>query len=695
MPVGSGALSFGSGRAWPGRTIAAILAALTVVLALAAGVGPAAAQDRKPLLMEGKKTLFQRVLTRPGTKLLKDADPAAAVAKDEVTPFTVYYVYARKRVQNGAMIEVGATVEGGPQGWIDAKQTIEWKQALTVAFTNPADRKRVLLFRDRPALTQLVEAQDPAKAYGELYEAILANKPPANSPIVSIEPAEHVDIQQQFYLLPILEHQQVLFKKGQPATALKIASVSLNDPPPDAKDAPKDGPKDGKKGSDNIAVGFKTGIVFVVDTTITMGPYIDRMRDVIARVYKRIEAEKLGGDVSFGLVAFRNSTKSVPALEYTTKTYASLKDGVAGQRFLDLTREVTPAKVSSGPQLPEDAYAGVVAAMTEMDWEQYAARIIVLVSDASALEGNHPLASTGMFTAEVREFLQSMGIALFAVHLKTKEGARDHAAAATQYEMLTRFQGKDNLYIPVEAGSVDKFGETIEHLATALTQQVQTARKAMDEATKAPPPPPPAPAAKEQDPAGIDRKAALVGNAMQLAYLGRKKGTQAPPVFEAWVSDRDFERPTLADLDVRLLLSRDQISDLQQVLKAIIKAGEAAQISPENFFADLQSAAAALANTPRNVAGATKSAGGAKNLAETGLIGEYLEGLPYKSEVLNISQDLWQSWSIGEQQAFIDRLKSKIRLYEEFHNNVDSWVALDGGPLTGESVYPVPLDALP
>jgi hypothetical protein len=298
-----------------------------------------------------------------------------------------------------------------------------------------------------------------------------------------------------------------------------------------------------------------------------------------------------------------------------------------------------------------------------------------------------------MFTAEVREFVQSMGIALFAVHLKTREGARDHQAAATQYEMLTRFQGKDNLYIPVEAGSVEKFGQTIERLATLLVEQVRGARKAMDEAAKKPPPAPEP--AKDPEIAGIDRKAALVGNAMQLAYLGRRKGTQAPPVFEAWVSDRDFDRPTLATLDVRLMLTRDQISDLQQVLKAVIKAGEAAQISPENFFTDLQSAAAALARTTKGVAGATKSAGGAKNLAETGLIGEYLEGLPYKSEVLTMSQDLWLSWSIGEQQSFIDRLKSKIRLYEEFHNNVDNWVALDGGPLSGESVYPVPLEALP
>ena len=38
--------------------------------------------------------------------------------------------------------------------------------------------------------------------------------------------------------------------------------------------------------------------------------------------------------------------------------------------------------------------------------------------------------------------------------------------------------------------------------------------------------------------------AALVGNAMKLAYLGERIGAKAPPVFQAWISDRDpIKRP--------------------------------------------------------------------------------------------------------------------------------------------------------
>ena len=82
-------------------------------------------------------------------------------------------------------------------------------------------------------------------------------------------------------------------------------------------------------------------------------------------------------------------------------------------------------------------------------------------------------------------------------------------------------------------------------------------------------------------------------------------------------------------------------------------------------------------------------------LADLGLMGEYLDGLPYRSKILDIDQQLWSSWSISQQQAFLDEVQRKLRLYQIYHDDVDRWVALDGGADPGEAVYPVPLDALP
>ena len=50
--------------------------------------------------------------------------------------------------------------------------------------------------------------------------------------------------------------------------------------------------------------------------------------------------------------------------------------------------------------------------------------------------------------------------------------------------------------------------------------------------------------------------AALVGNAMKLAYLGERIGAKAPPVFQAWISDRDPIKQTVPTTDVRVLLTK-------------------------------------------------------------------------------------------------------------------------------------------
>jgi hypothetical protein len=78
-----------------------------------------------------------------------------------------------------------------------------------------------------------------------------------------------------------------------------------------------------------------------------------------------------------------------------------------------------------------------------------------------------------------------------------------------------------------------------------------------------------------------------------------------------------------------------------------------------------------------------------------GLLGEYLDDLPYRSRVLALSEEDWNRWTIGEQVAFLDDLEAKIRLYQSFHDDTDAWVTLDKGASPGDAVYPVPLSALP
>ncbi len=163
----------------------------------------------------------------------------------------------------------------------------------------------------------------------------------------------------------------------------------------------------------------------------------------------------------------------------------------------------------------------------------------------------------------------------------------------------------------------------------------------------------------QKDLASMQRQVMLAGRAMQLAYLGREAGTKAPSFFEAWAADRDPANPALATFDVRVLLSRTQLSDLTLALKTILDTAERTRMTPRDFFGQLQTAAALLSRTPDQV-------GSVRRLSQVGIIGEYLEDLPYRSRILEVSEDDWLSWSFDRQREFLDELRQKIELYQRF-----------------------------
>lgn len=72
----------------------------------------------------------------------------------------------------------------------------------------------------------------------------------------------------------------------------------------------------------NQLKGFNASVVFVIDSTISMGPYIERTKEAVNKIYDKIKQEHLDGQVKFGLVSYRSNTKAVPGLEYNTRIFA-------------------------------------------------------------------------------------------------------------------------------------------------------------------------------------------------------------------------------------------------------------------------------------------------------------------------------------------------------------------------------------
>lgn len=638
------------------------------VLALAAGssalaVAPVRADSRTPLVIEGKKTLFQRVLTRPGAMLA--AAPARAGAK-QLEPFTVFFVYERVEHAGQAWLLVGAGSDGRTDGYVTAADTVPWRHMITLSFASPTTRERVLFFREREGLASFMNRDDAAVESGRLLKEVSAKgNLGAGHAVIAAEPDKFVDLQKSFYLLPVLDASTTVLKSGHKARVVKVASITRE--PAGAASATADGG----------IVNFNTAVVFVIDATSSMQPYIDRTRRAMEEVMRQAEEARLGNRLRFGLVAFQDDPAKTRGMEYLSRVFADPSQTTTKEQFLAATQGLK-ASTSSTRAFAEDGYAALDEALKRINWQGFGGRYIVYISDASAREGNSPLASTGLATEQMRTHALERGVAVYALHLKTQEGQSNHAQAEAQFRRLTTWPGKGPLYFPVEAGDPVRFESDVKRMAQALLEQVRAPQKALQSA--------------QARPGGDPLKDSLeaVGRAMVLAYLGRQQGVKAPPMFEAWAMDRDVRNRELPSFTVRVLLTKNQLSDLQSTVRRLAEAYERTQLDPASFFNQLRSAAVAMGRDPSRL-----GQGKARNLEQAGLMGEYLEGLPYQSTVMSMGFDTWTNMSVGQTQAIVDNLKSLVVLYQRLHDDVDRWVKLNPSASDGDRVYPVPIDALP
>ncbi|MBC8209932.1 MAG: VWA domain-containing protein [Gammaproteobacteria bacterium] len=644
----------------------------------------------KPLLMDGKKTLFQRVLSIPDSRLY--AEPDAQSSAEEIIPFSVFYVYQRK----ADWLQVGNDSFGKIIGWIPQRQTIVWNQALTVSFKDPQDTQRVLMFRDRQALQKLVSDNDQ-EAYASLYQKVVSDEVIKNNPVVAIQPEGHIDIRNNFYLVPIKQHLDVYLGNEQ-ARLLEIASVPLESGQKVAPPAPASNPADSVV-SEQRPRQYRSGIHFVIDSTVSMGPYIDRTREAVRKVYGSIARQGLNNQVNFGLTAFRDNIELVPELDYLTRTFVNLEQGADSSEFFSRVNTLEPSSVSSR-DYREDAYAGIKAAIDNSNWNDFDARYVVLITDAGPRESDDVYGKTRLSATALRQLAYDKGISIWVLHLRSDSPVANHERAEALYKKLSYYPGIGDFYYGVELGKVDEFGNVLEVLANQITQQVMAT---INGVLPIPIPDQPEPqkvvtaAPKTEAPksqlAQLQTRVARLGNALRLRYLQKEAGEPIPKVFNAWMVDRDFSNPQKSLVDIRVLLTRDQLSDLKSVMQQVLDLAEEGVLTPSGFLNDLKSLAASVSRDPSSVASNISSEGG--NLADLGYMREYIDDLPYTGEVMNLSLASWEEWSAKEQIEFMHRLEGKINYYQALHDHTDLWVTPGGGSVNGNSMFPVVLDLLP
>ena len=632
--------------------------ALIALLTLSAGFGivpMANAQDR-PLLVEGRKSVYQRVLTRPNA--VHYATPSDAPTRS-YPAFQPLYVYD---VMPG-WYQIGPSISQGPTGWVQAGSVVPWRQNIVAAFTNGAGRERQVLFETEARLRQVMEHEALRDVQAQILGEVLSANVPEERGVVAAEPPEYVNIVERLYLMPILDFVQDLHPLNYDDNLLmKVASVPLREEGQGQPRAPQE---------------FDAGIVFVFDTTSSMDPFIARTQTAIERVVRDIQGTELGDRVQFGVVAFRDSTLAEPALEYRTRTLLPLERRQDQTPVLATIRAATNVAVANSPGFNEDSFAGVEDAVDLTDWEAgggdpFDARIVILITDAGPKDVRDPNARSDIGAKELQRAAQDRGVAIMTLHLQTSAGGEaQHSYAATAYRTLSRFHD-NTYYYGIPNGSPEAFEATVERLVTAVTDVIRVSRNE----------------ARVLSPGETGAEFVNLGRALQLAYLGRLKGTEVPDVIEGWVSEKAIENPARLAIEPRLLVTKNEMATMADLLSSLLTLGEQARGEDQasTFFSQVRDVVARMAQNPdRLVNTEANTLGGAL---------EFLEDLPYESQLMLTTEDRWRQSAMNRRQI-LDGMRQKLVQYRKWLLDPTVWTPLYADAPDGEYVFAMPFDVLP
>jgi hypothetical protein len=427
---------------------------------------------------------------------------------------------------------------------------------------------------------------------------------------------------------------------------------------------------------------LKVNIVFVLDTTRSTQPYIDSTRAAIASMVKRMNNPELQGRIRFGLVGYRDAQEKVPKIEYTA--YSFTPSMVDAETLVSLLEKEVKATSIGSVDYAEEVFAGVDLAL-RAPWEPGALRFIVLVGDASSHPKGHAQNTTGKDEKDLRREADDTQVHIFAIHLQDERAADDHGVAEEQFALLSRIRGStESALYQVDAYKQADFqrvleavtGKLLDRLAGAVTAEGDTELLSPSVDTTA-----------SEDPvAEASELLNQLWDSALVEYIG--SAAEPPKDVIAWTLDRDLVNPVDRALEVRVLVTREQLSSLVQAVDATLEAFSRAELTQTQFFDALQSVSGQTLKRPEDIGQSTK-------LAESGLLPSFIQSLPYKSDILSLTEEMYASMTAEQRSALELNLIGKLQQYRAINEKVDAWTRLAEGDPDSQMVYPLHLDYMP
>jgi hypothetical protein len=645
-----------------------------------------AAQTRRPILLEGKKKLYLRLLTRPSATLYKSKSQQSPIIQGNVPPFQLFYAYSipsrAEASTPNAWYEVGTDDRGTVAGWMKADDVFEWYQTLCLAYSHPQGRSPVLFFEKKEDLLRLTSSQGAQReaAVGQLYSAVdRRGDLPSGFPVISREPSRYVDIQDNFYLLPIFDHSTQRFDNRE-GRLLKVASVVAQGEDVRQSSDIRENPgyrdeanRDDRNVDPETLRSFAVDVVWVLDTTLSTQPYIDKTLEAVEQASEQLASMDPGAGekLRFGVWGYRDSLKQTPNLEYLTNNYTPALLPI--DRFRGVLQGVRSTEVDAGAEWEEDVFAGMKEAISQTKWRERSARFIILVGDAPGHEAGSPKSFTKFNAERVRSLTNNYNVSVFSLYILDPRAKKERERGQRQFSTLSTNPGvRVPAAFSVPSDSPD-FLQQVNQITSGLISTIsQTSQGQRVEVLTA----------SAGDVISQTIRAALV------EWIGSETHARAPRDVVGWVADKDLIQPAIQSLDIKLLVSKRQLSALSEALRAIIEQAEQAQGPSGDFFTHLQAAVATQARDPHQLSGI-------QTLAQSGAIPEFLQGLPYSSRVMDMNREKWQNMSADDQSAFLNDLKGKLAYYEHVHATPDLWVRISPSDDPDDFLHPLDFSQLP
>jgi hypothetical protein len=384
----------------------------------------------------------------------------------------------------------------------------------------------------------------------------------------------------------------------------------------------------------------------------------------------------------------------MPGLDFTAKNFTPklLKD----RDFVALVDKEVRAAPEGSEDYAEEVYAGLKLALNEVQWGD-GLRFIVLVGDASAHETDHPQSTTRLGAAELRHLANDADAYTFAVHLRDKRAGPDHPIAEAQFSAIANNPGTQQpALLTVDVSKPEDFERVVKQIVGELADTIAQAQQSGSISPQV------VAAGQTQSEAmtqllGADagkaeaQQASQVTSQVAAAALVNYLGGEAVRDITFWSLDRDLVDPGKKSLDVRVLISREDLSNLILALGQVIEALATAEFTQMKFFESLRAIMSQVSK------GQEINFDNAQRLAQTGLMPKWIESLPYRSTILDLSDERFEALTPVERTELERSLKAKLQLYRDISEKVDAWKPLDerAAGANQNLVYPLPLDYLP